>query len=229
MSPQLALAEDAYRKHQQEIEQNTETVMQFSKSINITDSESYSHAAEALKSLKGAMKRIKDWIKPMKDHTHRAWKAVCDKEHDLMDPLEAEENRIKDGMTNYIRESELLQAEKQAKLQEQAQLQAAINAEEQGCSDTANKILNGEAMAPVVLAEKVIPTVNGISIKRQWEFTVTDKTKIPLEFLLPDEKQIRKIVQASGKHAEHIIPGITVKESIEIAAKGDSGSFATAN
>ena len=229
MSPQLALAEDAYKKHQQEIEHNTESVMHFSKSITIADSETYSQAAEALKSLKGAMKRIKDWIKPMKDHTHRAWKAVCDKEHELMDPLEVEETRIKDGMSGYIRESELLQVEKQARLQDQAKLQAAINAEAQGCTATAEKILSGEAMTPVVYAEKTVPTVNGISIKRQWEFEVTDKSKIPLEFLIPDEKQIKKIVQASGKHAENIIPGISVRESIEIAAKGDTGSFVTTN
>lgn len=229
MSPQLALAEDAYKKHQQEIEHNTESVMHFSKSITIADSESYSQAAEALKSLKGAMKRIKDWIKPMKDHTHRAWKSVCEKEHDLMDPLEAEESRLKDGMAGYIRESEMLQAEKQARLQDQAKLQAAINAEEQGCTQTADKIMSGEAMTPVIYADLVIPQVDGISVKRQWEFSIADKSKIPLEFLIPDEKQIKKIVQASGKHAENIIPGISVRESIEIAAKGDAGNGVMTN
>jgi len=229
MSPQLALAEDAYKREAQEIEQSTQAVVQFSQALRIIDGRSYEMAAEALKSLKGGMKRIKEWIKPMKDNTHRAWKSVCEKERELMDPLEAEEARIKEGMSGYIRESEMLQAEKQAKLQDQAKLQAAIHAEEQGCSETAEKILNGEAMTPVVCADMVIPQVDGISVKRQWEFTIADKAKIPLEFLIPDEKQIRKIVQASGKHAEQIIPGISVRETIEIAAKGDAAQVATTN
>lgn len=229
MSPQLALAEDAYKREAQEIEQSTQEVVQYSQALKIIDGRSYATAAEALKSLKGAMKRIKEWIKPMKDNTHRAWKSVCDKEHELMDPLEAEEGRIKDGMANYIRESEMLQAEKQARLQDQAKLQAAIHAEEQGCTQTAERILNGEAMVPIVCEDRVIPQVDGISVKRQWEFSIADKTKIPLEFMIPDEKQIRKIVQASGKHAEQIIPGIAVRESIEIAAKGDGSVGMTAS
>ena len=47
--------------------------------------------------------------------------------------------------------------------------------------------------------------------------------------MIPDEKQIRKIVQASGKHAEQIIPGIAVRESIKIAAKGDGSVGMTAS
>ena len=43
-------------------------------------------------------------------------------------------------------------------------------------------------MAPVVCADMIIPQVDGISVKRQWEFSIADKTKIPLEFLIPDEQ-----------------------------------------
>ena len=42
------------------------------------------------------------------------------------------------------------------------------------------------------------PKVDGISIRSAYSFEIVDESKLPREFLMPDEHKLRKIVQAMG-------------------------------
>ena len=71
--------------------------------------------------------------------------------------------------------------------------------------------------APGVIAQEP-PKVEGVSIRKGWAFRITDATKIPRKYLVPDERAIAGVVKALGQEAR--IPGVEVYEATTVAASG---------
>jgi hypothetical protein len=69
------------------------------------------------------------------------------------------------------------------------------------------------AVAPIIQTE--IPKVQGVARKRVWKFRVDDASKLPREFLMPDEKKLTGYVRAMKGDAR--IPGITVWDEPDTA------------
>lgn len=73
-----------------------------------------------------------------------------------------------------------------------------------------------QTVAPIVQAET--PKVTGVATRKVWKFEVTDSSKLPREFLMPDEQKIRKYVQAMQADAR--IDGVRIWSESQIAARG---------
>lgn len=80
------------------------------------------------------------------------------------------------------------------------------------------------AEAERVLREKIAAftpkyPVEGISPRETWTFEVEDADAIPREFLIPDEKRLKKIAKAQG--AALMVPGLRAKcvRSIAVSTK----------
>lgn len=69
--------------------------------------------------------------------------------------------------------------------------------------------------APVVHAEQ--PKAAGISTRTDYDFEIEDASRIPSEYMIPDEKAIRRVVKALGARTN--IPGIRVIEKQIMSAR----------
>jgi hypothetical protein len=58
-----------------------------------------------------------------------------------------------------------------------------------------------------VTVKAAVPTVSGIKARVNWKFKIVDETKIPREYLMPDEVKIGSFVRATKKPGA-VIPGI---------------------
>lgn len=63
-----------------------------------------------------------------------------------------------------------------------------------------------QVVAPVV--QRASPKVAGLSYREMPEFEIEDKSKLPIQYLMPDETKIRKVVNALKMEAD--IPGVRV-------------------
>lgn len=63
-----------------------------------------------------------------------------------------------------------------------------------------------QVVAPIV--QRAPPKVAGLSFREVAQFEIVDKSKLPLEYLMPDESRIGKVVKALKMDAQ--IPGVRV-------------------
>lgn len=66
----------------------------------------------------------------------------------------------------------------------------------------------------------VAPEVPGVSTRTYWHFQVTNSAEIKREYMTPDEKLIKKIVESKHKDAEGIVGGIQVWPDEGMATRG---------
>lgn len=79
-------------------------------------------------------------------------------------------------------------------------------------------VVDKETGVEVILAgstEK--PQADGISTRTVWNFSITDPSLIPREYMLVDEKKIAAVVRAMK--GDTAIPGVTVYADTQIAAR----------
>jgi len=88
--------------------------------IVIATPQDYTGAADFLKAVKRAQKRVTEFFGPMKAAAHAAWKEVTGKESDTLKPLADAEATVKRKMIVYSQEQERIRQEEQRKLQAEA-------------------------------------------------------------------------------------------------------------
>lgn len=124
-------------------------------------------------------------------------------------PLTLAKSIIKRKMeTWYLAEKKRKEDEdaKLRKLEEEKVLKLASKAP---TPEKAEKIVDAALRAaPKQVVE--LPKAKGFSVREEPDFEITDATKLPNAYMLPDEVKIRRIVKALGKEAEKSIPGIRV-------------------
>jgi hypothetical protein len=108
------------------------------------------------------------------------------------------------------REKELAEAARagEVKKREQARLQKEIEEHERLQREQAAK--DAEALKASVQEVKVAPAtpkIAGLRQRQNWRYRIVDPTKVPREYLMPDEQKIGQAVRA-WKKAGEVIPGI---------------------
>lgn len=66
----------------------------------------------------------------------------------------------------------------------------------------------------VVMQEVAAPQAEGITFAKVVDYTIDDPAALPREYLVPDQKLIRKVVQARGLDTS--IPGVTVRTRVQV-------------
>ena len=143
--------------------------------------------------------------------------------------LSQAESIIKRAMITFQNKEEAARKEQERKLREQARreeerkrkaLDKKIEtAQKNGKEEKAADLL--EQKADVHVPVPVVPTVAehrtpGVTKKTIWKFRVLDKNKIPVEYMIPDEKTIGELVRATKGTLE--IPGVKIYPETIIAA-----------
>lgn len=149
--------------------------------MTVADADGYRLAVEFGKGVKALQKRIVDKFAPHKKRAYDAWKGLCDDEHSDLKPTEEAEGIVKTKLLTFQRaERDRLAVEQKAKeaqqrkLDEERQLQEAIDLEEDGDPEGAAAVLD-EPPAPVFIPapQRATPKVSGAAETKRWTFNET--------------------------------------------------------
>lgn len=191
-----------------------------SSSFVVKDANDYETAMEFQKTLKGRKKEIEAHFKPMVEAANKAHKAVTKKKNEYLEPIKEAMNNIALVCGDYlevVRKAEEVEA---AKRREEAAEEARkaveehaakVEAEDPGKAVALREVAEEaaqDAAAAVEVEETVAPKVSGQVVRKNWKFEIVDASKIPDEYMIPDEKAIGAMVRA--KDGEIEIPGVRV-------------------
>lgn len=178
------------------------TAISEAKSLKIESQQDYERAAAFLIEIKRRAKQMKDYWKPTKEAAKAAHAQVCQREKEMLAPLEEAEKAIKASMAGYQMAVQIarVQAEREAMRRQQEErdrlLAEAAEAEKSGDMQGA---MVGMAMAEMVEDMKAPSTVSfeqarGTSTRRRWRARVIDERAVPA---YAGDVEIRRIDQGA--------------------------------
>lgn len=157
------------------------------KELKIESQQDYERAAAFLTEIKRRAKQMKDYWKPTKEAAKAAHTQVCQREKEMLAPLEEAEKVIKKNMAGYQIAVEIarVQAEQEAKKLQQEErdrlLQEAAEAEKSGdvqgamvSMAMAEMVEDMKAPAPVQFEQ-----AKGTSTRKKWRARVVDAKAVP--------------------------------------------------
>lgn len=200
------------------------------KSLKIESQQDYERAAAFLIEIKRRAKQMKDYWKPTKEAAKAAHSQVCQREKEMLAPLEEAEKAIKASMAGYQMAVQIarLQAEQEAKRRQQEErdrlLAEAAEAEKSGDMQGA---MVGMAMAEMVEDMKAPSTVSfeqakGTSTRRRWRARVIDERAVPaysgsIQLRKIDQSALDRLAAASEGTAQ--VPGVEFYQDTIISAR----------
>ena len=201
----------------------------------IESDEDFTGAAEWLKENKRLQKKVKDHFEEDRKTTHEAYKAITTKIADMTNLLKKGESIVKSKLSDYQRELDRkrrIEEEKIRKEQEKTRLEnekkQRIEREKREAEaieknipiseipepEDENQIDLFETSVPVPIIKA--PETKGVTFAKVWKWELEDISKVPMQFLILDEKKINGLVRAMK--ADVNITGIRVYEDNQVRA-----------
>lgn len=200
------------------------------KSLKIESQQDYERAAAFLIEIKRRAKQMKDYWKPTKEAAKTAHAQVCQREKEMLAPLEEAEKAIKASMAGYQMAVQIarLQAEREARRRQQEErdrlLAEAAEAEKSGDMQGA---MVGMAMAEMVEDMKTPSTIpfeqaRGTSTRKKWRARVIDERAVPaymdgIQLRRIDLSALDRLAAASDGTAQ--VPGVEFYQETIISAR----------
>jgi predicted DNA-binding protein (UPF0251 family) len=200
------------------------------KHISITDAVSYDTAVTFLKEVNNKLREFKaqrdKYIKPMKDSI----KAIDERLKEPIKLLEDTDTTLRQKLNAYLsevrkREEERLALERKKREDEAIrQLDSLEQAKSQAgeYDEVTQKAIQrtienqqNKAIEATVLQDKINLSTNSASVSMVWDFEVTDKSQLPLEFLKVDEVAIRNAI----RNGQREIAGVKIFQKPQISLK----------
>lgn len=201
-----------------EVDTKSNNALALANSFSIASAEDFTRADEICCGLADLEKEIVNTFKDAKEKAFQAHRAITAAERKHLQPVQDARKVYKAKMSIYQTEMDkkriAMEAEIKARLEKQQQeavLEAAIDAESKGDKAQADNILNTPCEAPNIILQNDTPKAKTI-IRTIKKFRILDISKISQEYMMPDEIKIGKIVRALGKDAEKTVGGIEVYE-----------------
>ena len=202
----------------------------------VMDQETANRATQLILAGKEMVKKIKDYFAPLKKAADEAKKKLLDAERAELLKVEPHIKKLQSGLTAWgmeqerkrreaeearrrvelekkLLEEELLrEAEEARKIEEdlkrvegeQVARKTREELERKALDEAAAK--EAQIVPPPPVPEK--PKTEGLTLRENWTFEITDESLIPREYLCPDSVKIRKVVQVMKGKTN--IPGIRV-------------------
>ena len=214
----------------QEAEAKALTIVEQAVNQVIVDTESYKNAGYLWNQIKDMKKVVDEVFDPTVKAAQKSFQSAH-KSYDearalkakVFDPLDKAGKDIKSIMSAYDEEQERIRRKAEIKLreeamkqEEEARLQAAIEAEKAGQKEAAERIMEEPIIEPVVIAPKTTPKLNGGPVyQTRWNMEVTDfealvsavaNKTISINALLPNEVFLR--AQARSLKSTMNFPGV---------------------
>lgn len=175
-----------------QLDASTTTITTQAKEIKVVDVASYQTASAFIDQGNALLKQIGETFDGPVKAAHALHKDLLAKKKSHSDPIECALNIIKRQMSNWQMEQERLRRQEEAKMAEQARLEAQEQAiaeaallEQQGEHEAAEELVVQaiEAPAPAVSLPRFQSSEFGRTTRTVWKWRITDLTKIPVHFL----------------------------------------------
>lgn len=184
--------------------------------LTVKDDSSFSLGGEILLEIKKRAKVVEERFAEPVSLAHKAHKSLTTLRDAVLSPFKQAETTIKSKLGTYQMEIERQRREEAERLRKEAEAKAEAeriakaqeqmdNGDLKGCEKTLEAPLKVEPIR-VTTPEPLMP--EGISMRENWKFEITNVNEIPMEYMVPDEKAIAKVVKALGSKAN--IPGIRI-------------------
>lgn len=203
-------------------------ILDFGKTINVSDDFSRDQAIEVGKLLQAASKEFTEFYKPVKKAFDDAKKPVLDAEKSDAAALDTVKSDLAAQVLKYQRaqekirqEQERAERERLAKEEEERRLLEAIELEALGLKEEAAQRLEEQAMAPAVIIAAGPKKVSGFVEREVWKATVENLSllikavaagKVPLLALTADQAWLNKQATDYGETLQ--FPGVSVKKEV---------------
>lgn len=196
--------------------------------IKVRDQVSLDAANALLRGVKALLARIAATFDPIIKQAHEAHRMAIEKKKKEEAPLLEAERIMKTEIGRYLAEQDRLRREAEEKAKREAEeaerqrlqkIEAAIEAEERGKMDEAEKIFE-EALAveppkPTPIPEPV--KVQGTHARKDLRWRVVDLAIVPREFLMIDQLKIVGVFRIQRE--KMAIPGIKVYEETVVVSR----------
>lgn len=200
-----------------ELEPQALALVNEAKGLVITTSQDFSLADMYLSRNRSMQKAWEEFTRPNCDAAHTAWKAAIAVRDRVLNPLKEWELSIKDKMKVWKHEQDRIRLDAERKANEEARLQAALDAERAGENGHADALLNETAMVAPVILPPVTPAGTKATFRKVWKYVINDEKLVPDEYKLIDTAKIGQVVRALGAGAK--IPGVTVYAEDQVAGR----------
>lgn len=215
-------AEIAQSPAVREVVSAVDAVEGYAKALVVATPEQYQDAADHLKQLKAAQKKLDETRTSITAPMNAALKAVQNLFRTPGDRLAQAERMIKGKLAAYSDEQDRLRREEQAKAdaaarRERERLDAlAARAAESGRTAAAERHAERAAAVVAPVIQREAPTVAAVVTREVWQFQVENPALVPREYLMVDESKIRAYVRAMKADAK--IAGVRIFKEKQIAA-----------
>ena len=175
--------------------QNSDDLRKAVNELEVNSKEKEMSATELTGKIVEYKKLVNKKRKELTDPLEKIKKMFISEANSIIEPLTKLEKILRDkniAYHNYLED----QAEKE-RIKHEKKMEKAIEN---------NKPMPVEK--PVEVEKNVKSESSTMSYKKTWTFTITDASKLPAEYLVPDVVKIRKMVQAGIRD----IPGIRIYE-----------------
>ena len=195
------------------VEQKSLEVIDQAKAVFVVSNEDLQSAGEFLKNIKGLQKEINAVFDPIIKTAHIAHKEAKSQKTKVEAPLKEAEALVKGAMTKFTQEEERKRLVEEKRLQEEAKKKAeeeilatAEEAEARGDDMATDFALSEEVDTSHIKVESKVEKVAGVVVTKIWKWRIKDKSLIPKEFWILDEKRIGQRVRADKEKSN--IPGV---------------------
>jgi hypothetical protein len=185
-------------QNQGEIESRGHEIFEAAKQMKINSQLSYEAVVEHNKNIKRFIEGVIAFMKPMKQKTHEAHRAVCDQEKILLEPFQKADSLERQRMRGWY--------ELQKKKAEEKRAAVVAAAEEKG----------EEPPPPPVVSNKA--KVDGVAYQENYEVTLVDwdkfvkavaAGKLPRNFILVQLGEVKRY--ANNTKGQMEIPGVHIE------------------
>ena len=180
----------------EELRRDVAPVVQQAAALVVSTPQEYEGAANFLKNVKAAAKKVTDFFDPIVATAHAAWKKTTEGKATLLKPLADAEATVKRKMIVFQTEQERIRQQEQARLQ--AQADEAARRERERLEKEAARLKTPEkkeerlaqaaaVAAPVVTVASAAPVIAGQSLRKTWKARIVDPKAAATEALaFPD-------------------------------------------
>ena len=222
------MGETAYN-YEEQFQAESKSLVAQAATLPVTNQEQYDEASLSLKDVKKHIKKIHDFLDPICDANHKAWKVSTSRRNLALEmPLKAEK-LIKKKCGNFLDEQDRIQAEKEAELRnlaaeeerkqrEELERQAKV-AKDFGKTEKAKELKEEaeDVYIPPPVVEPLVEKAAGQSSTRKWWAVVVDKEKVPRAYLEPNMTLLN--ARAKEVKGESTIPGVEFKSERVISQR----------
>lgn len=198
--------------------ESTETTLQKAVDYVIESPEQYENATEFLKSVKRELKELEGHRTNITGPINESLKRINDFFRAPKDRLAKAEAALKRGIATYVRIQEEAARKRQIEEQERARKeeerkraqleQRAKNWESKGRDEKADALRQEAELVQVQpqVVTPAAPKAQGISTSKRWKHRITDINKLPREHMIPDDKKLARLAEASKGSIQ--VPGV---------------------